>query len=435
MVKEFRYNKALTIKELATRFHRSERTIYRWLKGPSSKEVCPDSYQTKKKGRARKYPLTIFNRIVELKKEAPQRSAPMIHRKLEEECPESCPSLSTVQKFLRTEGLVNKERIQKQGYKKFERTAPNDLWQIDLAGAQTIGHLKSLHLIALIDDCSRYVVAGQYFRTEQGINVMKVLKNAVEHHGRPNQILSDNGTQFKNVLGKLATKYAMLLEMMDVTPIFAERNHPETKGKLERWFQTVIQMFLIEARLEVIQKPKWTLAEFNVYFHQWLEWYNTKKPHGSLPQKKPPAELYFKSEKRVYRPLDIKIQWDKWLHKTEERKVRKYNTITYHNQTFTVPPGYMLTRVSVIEYDDKIEIFHKDQLLITHPYQVSLSPMRYKTESRVVRKNGTLAYHGTSYTVDYKLAGKTVEVQEVNNGQTLLVHLAGKLIKTILLKS
>ncbi|KKM86722.1 hypothetical protein LCGC14_1276120 [marine sediment metagenome] len=35
-------------------------------------------------------------------------------------------------------------------------------------------------------------------------------------YGRPNQILADNGTQFKNLIGELGTKYTRLLEILDI---------------------------------------------------------------------------------------------------------------------------------------------------------------------------------------------------------------------------
>lgn len=431
LVRELRYNKGLSIKDLAAHFGNSERTIYRWLKIGSSGESNPTQKRKMTYSRPKKYPPEIFNRIVELKEEIPQRSAPTIHRKIQEEFEDGCPSLSTIQKFLRKKGLVYKGKIQKRGYKKFQRQQPNDLWQIDIAGAQSVGHLKQLYLIALIDDCSRFVVAAQYFRTEQGINVIKVIRDAIVAYGRPNQILSDNGSQFRNILGELGTKYSKLLDMMDIKPIFAERNHPETKGKLERWFKTVIQMFLIEARLVARTTPKWPLARLNLMFKEWVSWYNTEKPHGSLPSKGPPARIFFETKNRIYRPLDMKINWDRWLHNSDERKVTKYNTISYKAQNFEIPPGYSLSKVIVIEYEDKLEIYHKDRLLITHPYSVALNSKKKGSVSRVIRKNGTISYKGKWYTVDYKLAGKMVEVQETNKGRTLLVYLNGKRITTL----
>jgi len=42
-----------------------------------------------------------------------------------------------------------------------------------------------------------------------------------------------------------------------------------------------------------------------------------------------------------------------------------------------------------------------------------------------------IMYKGKPYSIDYKLAGKTVEVQEINDGKNLLVYLNGVLLKTL----
>ncbi|GAH27200.1 unnamed protein product [marine sediment metagenome] len=58
--------------------------------------------------RSKKYPIEIYNRILELKEELPQRSAPLVHSILKSEFPTSCPSLSTIRKFIRDQGLTYK---------------------------------------------------------------------------------------------------------------------------------------------------------------------------------------------------------------------------------------------------------------------------------------------------------------------------------------
>jgi transposase InsO family protein len=330
--REFRHNRGLSIKELASHYGKSERTIYRWLNN-RNKENSPDQQNQKiKHKRVRKYPPEIFTRIVEFKKEIPQRSAPIVWKLLKKEFPNATPSLSTIYKYFHEQGLVYKNRNRRQGYIKFERSKPNDLWQIDIAGVQTVGHLEKLYLIALLDDNSRFIVAAEYFKDQKGINVIKVIRNAVLAYGRPNQILADNGTQFKNLIGELGTKYTKLLEILNVKPIFAKPYHPQTKGKLERWFGTVKQMFLGEARFKVKQNPDYTLTDFNQIFKNWVEWYNTEKPHRSMPGNNPPIKRYFDTEDRFFRPLQANVNWNRWLHEIEQRKVNKYNEIHYKSQ-------------------------------------------------------------------------------------------------------
>lgn len=337
--RELRHNKGLTIEELAIHYGKSERTIYRWLSTPHKKNLADHHLQKKASIRSRKYGPEIFSRILEIKKELPQRSAPLIRRLLKKESATTIPSLSTIYNYLHEEGLVFKPKYRRQGYLKFERSQPNDLWQIDIAGVQTVGHLDKLYLIALLDDHSRFIVAAEYFKDQKGINAIKIIRSAVLDYGRPNQILADNGTQFRNLLGELGTKYTRLLEILDIKPIFAKPNHPQTKGKLERWFGTVKQMFLMEARLKVKNNPHYSLTEFNHLFENWVKWYNTEKSHRSLPGNNPPIKRYLNTGDRIFRPLKIKVNWTRWLHELEMRKVNKYNEIHYKAQKFYIPPG------------------------------------------------------------------------------------------------
>lgn len=85
-------------------------------------------------------------------------------------------------------------------------------------------------------------------------------------------------------------------------------------------------------------------------------------------------------------------------------------------------------RGGIVEYEDSLDLYYKDKLLITHSYRVFV---QRKHKTRKITHNGTIGYLGSYYTIDYKLAGKTVEVQEVNNGQDLLVYLDGVLLKKL----
>jgi transposase InsO family protein len=426
--KELYHNKGLSIEELAAHYNKSKRTMYRWLQRANRREN-PDHHPVKKKRRRiPRYPPEVFARIIEIKKELPRRSAPLVRRILQKDFPDDTPSLSTIRKFIRDQGLTFKQINQKQGYRRFQRAKPNDLWQIDIAGVQSIAHLGNVFLIALLDDCSRFVVAAEYFKDQKGMNVIKVIRHAIMEYGRPNQILADNGTQFRNLIGELGTKYTKLLEHLDVKPIFAKPHHPQTKGKLERWFGTVKQMFLVEARHQVKQSENYTLTEFNAMFNVWLHWYNTKKTHRGLPNRCPPAQMYFGRENRIYRPLKATVKWERWLHEVQQRKVTKCNEISYKSQKFRLPPGHMGLRVDVIEYEDKLEIYYKERLIVTHSYNV---PVKKRRKTRKISKNGTIMYMGSQHYIDYKLAGKTVEVQEINDGKNLLVYLQNVLLTTL----
>jgi transposase len=113
--KELYYNQGRSIEDIANELYKSERTIYRWL-NLANQELSPVSHQTKKKsGRPKIYPPEVINRIIELKKELPQRTAPLVHIWLKKELPDACPSISYIRKIIRDQGLSNKTTDQNQG--------------------------------------------------------------------------------------------------------------------------------------------------------------------------------------------------------------------------------------------------------------------------------------------------------------------------------
>ena len=106
--RELYHNKRLSMKQLASHYGRSKRTIYRWLQSDPQK-IPPDQRARKiTQHRSRMYPPEIFSRIVELKKEVPQRSTPLIRKILKKEFPNDTPSESTIRKHVREKGLTFK---------------------------------------------------------------------------------------------------------------------------------------------------------------------------------------------------------------------------------------------------------------------------------------------------------------------------------------
>jgi len=423
---DMRYNRHMSISAIAARFKKSTRTIGRWIQERRRRKIDSALEQPAPRHRPKLYPKRVFVRIVELKTENPRRSAVDVHRLLLREFSGDCPSVSLVRKHLAAEGLNTREK-NRTGYIKFVRDAPNDLWQIDIAGVQTVGHLGKLYLHAAIDDCSRFVIAARYAKDQKGINILRLLRSAFEEYGRPNQLLADNGSQFKNALNDLGTKYSQFLDTVGVDPIFSRVRHPQTKGKLERWFGTVIQCFLGEARFYIKAHPEATLDDLNRMLQDWVQWYNNEKQHRSLPDHATPASIYFNHPKRVHRPLETILDWDRWFLTMGTRKVSKYNAISYKKETIHIPPGYMGCKVSIMDCDGKFEIYYKDTCLATHVVDPDFMAIRNKAFQRTVGPNGIVKYLGESYNIGSLLAGRKVTIRETCQGCKIAIYIDGVL--------
>lgn len=424
------YHGKLSVLAIAKKLNKSTRTIYRWLE----QEKSPPSDRGQKlnivRKRRRKYSEESLARILQLKKDNPKRSARIIKTLLVAEKHALIPSETTIRRFLLENGLGRVAAEARRGYVMFERAQPNELWQIDIAGVQTIGHLGPLYLFALIDDCSRFIPAAFYVDNQKGFHVIRLLQRAITSYGRPLAIVADNGTQFRNILHNLDSKYEKLLKLLDIQPIFARARHPQTKGKLERFFGTVKSMFLSEARFQVKQHPTWTLADFNKKLQEWLEFYNTKHRHRSLPGRSPPATIYATKSPRIYRPLERKMDWVRWIRKVETRKVSKTNFISYNGSRFAVPPGYAGLEVELQIFPNSLEIYRKQQCLV----KIDVKPVvlvKKRAQTRRIAQNGRIGYGGKYYSISYKMAGQQVEVKESADGSELLIYCQGQLIQRL----
>lgn len=156
---------------------------------------------------------------------------------------------------LKTAGLAKDEK-KKQGKRKwirYERRHSNSLWHVDWF------EYNGLQIVAYLDDASRLVTGVGVFDDATAENAALVLNNAVKDFGVPKQLCSDWGTQFT------ADIFQTALKQHGIQHIKARIKHPQTNGKLERWWQTLKQ----------------TTEHFgDLQYAVWF--YNNKRPHMSL---------------------------------------------------------------------------------------------------------------------------------------------------------
>ena len=94
-------------------------------------------------------------------------------------------------------------------------------------------------------------------------------------------VLSDKGTQFynskKNKKGELTpSRFEQELDLLGILFWTSRRNHPQTNGKMEKWFDTMKKRFK--------KHPDESLQEF-------VKWYNEERIHHALDYKTP-EEVY-----------------------------------------------------------------------------------------------------------------------------------------------
>lgn len=121
---------------------------------------------------------------------------------------------------------------------KYEWPRPNMLWHTDWTVCPFTGKM----LIAFIDDYSRFIVYAEYFDNATTENTLSAFRNAIEKHKKPDAILTDNGTQFTPARTEKGP-FSLFCEEQGILHILGRIHHPQTNGKIERWFGTYKQEF------------------------------------------------------------------------------------------------------------------------------------------------------------------------------------------------
>ena len=178
----------------------------------------------------------------------------------------------------------------------FERTTPNQMWQSDIFCFRLDG--RNAYLIGFIDDHSRYMVGLGLFRSQTGENVMEVYRTAVAEYGVPKEMLTDNGRQYATWRGK--TRFQQELAKDRIHHIRSTPHHPMTLGKIERFWRTIWQEFLVRAQFDSFESARERVA-------LWVKYYNYKRPHQSL-EGLVPADRYFAMQKEVRQAVEQGLQ-------------------------------------------------------------------------------------------------------------------------------
>jgi len=183
----------------------------------------------------------------------------------------------TVWRVLSERGLA---RVQEsEPLRRFQHSQPNDLWQLDVMEDEPVRFGK-VHLVAALDDHSRFCVGAQFVRRKGEAEILGALAGFLKRWGLPKALLTDRSVIFWGGSGDLArgmSTYQLALGSLGVRAAFAAPYKPRTKGKIERFLSFLQRDFLAEQSAQVRD-----LEHLNRELAGWLEGYNHRRPHASL---------------------------------------------------------------------------------------------------------------------------------------------------------
>jgi putative transposase len=201
-----------------------------------------------------------------------------LEKKIEEVHGQHIPH-NTIYRVLLDHGCieVNMKKRKQRKWVRFEREHSMSLWQGDWKQVTLDGQVK--WLIAFMDDSSRLITCHGVFDSPTTQNTILVLEIGFAQYGTPREILTDHGTQFVSARDRDEAHHTFkeFLDKHEIKHIVARVKHPQTNGKIERFFGEV------ERRIQKFR----SIDEIVI-------WHNEIKPHSSLNYDEPYNAFWYR---------------------------------------------------------------------------------------------------------------------------------------------
>jgi transposase InsO family protein len=214
--------------------------------------------------------------------------------------------LSTVSAVLSRIGLGKRSRLEPaEPANRYERKRPGELLHIDVkklgrirgAGHRVTGSRASQrgtrregrrtgaagweYVHVCVDDATRLAYV-EVLADEKATTAAGFLRRAIAHyraHGiRVERVMTDNGSCYRGVVHALACK------SLGIKHLRTRPYRPRTNGKAERFIRTMLGGWAYGAIYA-------TSAERRAALPGWLDFYNRRRPHGSLSHQPPLQRL------------------------------------------------------------------------------------------------------------------------------------------------
>jgi putative transposase len=295
-----------------------------------------------------KTPAPVLELAVALKVERPGRTATQVCRIIAAD-QGWAPSARTVQRLFERRGLnVRPDGRPPEAFSRFEADTTNALWTGDALHGPVVAGRK-VYLLAFIDDHSRLLVGYRWCHAEDTVRLEAALRAGLAARGIPGGIYVDNGSAFasKPLLRACAS---LGIRLTHSTP-----RRPEGRGKIERFFRTVRDQFLIELGVA----PPADLVVLNRLFAAWVEGVYHCRVHSETGQT--PLARFDATVARLPTPAELHEAF-LW---SETRVVTKVATVSLLGNNYEFDAALVGQRVELVF--DPFDLTHIDVRVQNRP--------------------------------------------------------------------
>ena len=189
----------MAVTEVAEKFGVHRDTVYAWMARYESGGLDGLADRSHRPHRSPlQMPAATEARVLELRRLHPLWGPVTIRHRLQREGVEPVPSVSGVYRALRRAGLID-PRVRRQqlpAYRRWERGRPMELWQLDVVGGVLLADGTECKILTGIDDHSRFCVCAAVMVRATARPVCGHFVQALENHGVPEEVLTDNAKVF-----------------------------------------------------------------------------------------------------------------------------------------------------------------------------------------------------------------------------------------------
>ena len=178
-------------------------------------------------------------RILDLREAHPRWGGRKLARRLIDLGVTDVPRASTVTEVLRRHDKLDPtETARRLAPVRFEREAPNEMWQMDFKGHFALDRGRC-HALTVLDDHSRYLIGLSACANETRETVQARLIDLFRRHGLPERLLCDNGSPWGASGADSFTELEVWLLRCGVRMRHGRPYHSQTQGKDERFHRTL----------------------------------------------------------------------------------------------------------------------------------------------------------------------------------------------------
>jgi len=363
------------LSRLCAEFGISRPTGYVWLKLYREQGVSGIEEQSRRPRHSpRQTAPPIEQRIAQLRRERPDWGARKLQQLLRGEG--IVLPVITVHRVLLRHGLVRPDDRRSPAWRRFERAAPNQLWQMDFKSPK--GCQQPVGPLSVIDDHSRYVVALEKTGSTRTEAVQERLERAFVTYGLPEAMLMDHGTPWWNAQAPSGwTKLQVWLMKQGIECLFSGIRHPQTQGKVER-FHLALEM----ARRRRLRE--------NEMDQEWLDHfryeYNYLRPHEALGMQTPSTRWL--PSARPYHPHPP--QWC-YPEDAEVQPLGSQGQLKLDGQRWEISKALARERVQLVRIHERILVYYCNSLL----KEIDVRAQRLSTIKRWTQPNCKVSLDNT----------------------------------------